>query len=131
MAAKYGLLSFKCVDCNKTSEENFDEDLSKRFEKAFQFCDAKQKFVILSHAAESCLSIWVHGWLGKIKWNVITHKEIILQQSANTETHKCWLQILDTIWEDFGLQNPVQYHGLFDKSNILFLAGIFENFRNK
>ena len=48
MTAKYGLLSFKCVDCNKTSEENFDEDLSKRFEKAFQFCDADiNKFCLM------------------------------------------------------------------------------------
>ena len=33
MTAKDGLLIFKCVDCNKTYEKKFNEDLSKRFKE--------------------------------------------------------------------------------------------------
>lgn len=47
---------------------------------------------VLSHVAEKCFSIGVHGWLGKIHWNTIIHKEEILQQSGNEQHHRLWLQ---------------------------------------
>ena len=36
MRAKNDLVTFKCVDCSKTYEKTFDEDLSK---KSYQLCD--------------------------------------------------------------------------------------------
>ena len=36
MTAKEGLLTFKCVDCNKTFEKKLDEDLSNRFENTYR-----------------------------------------------------------------------------------------------
>ena len=39
MTPKKGLLTFKCVDCNKTYGKKFDEDLVKRFENTYWFCE--------------------------------------------------------------------------------------------
>ena len=37
MIAKDVLLTFRCVDCDKTYEKKFDEDLSKIFQNEYQF----------------------------------------------------------------------------------------------
>lgn len=39
MRAKNDLVTFKCVDCSKTYEKTFDEDLSKKSENTYQLCD--------------------------------------------------------------------------------------------
>ena len=39
MTANDGLLIFMCVDCNKTYEKKFDEDLFKRFQNNHTLCD--------------------------------------------------------------------------------------------
>ena len=58
MTAKDGLLTFKCVDFNKTYEKTFDEDLSKRCKNPYQFCQGNiNKFCIM--VAERCT--WMAG----------------------------------------------------------------------
>ena len=48
MTAKDDLLTFKCVHCNKPYENKFDENLSKRFEDIYQFCDGDiKKFCLM------------------------------------------------------------------------------------
>ena len=53
MTSKYGLLTCKCVDCNKSyekkfDEKKFDEDLSKRFKNTCQFCNGEiNKFFLM------------------------------------------------------------------------------------
>ena len=71
--------------------EKFREDLSESFENAWPFFDGViNKFFFC--VAEKYLSILVRGWQGKIQWNVIIHKEGILQQYNNGEHHRHWLQ---------------------------------------
>ena len=36
---KDGLLLFNSSDCNKNYEKEFDEDLAKRFDSTYRFCD--------------------------------------------------------------------------------------------
>ena len=62
MTPKKGLLTFKCVDCNKTYGKKFDEDLVKRFENTYWFVKEE-----ITNSAERCLSISLHRWLVKIQ----------------------------------------------------------------
>lgn len=39
MAAKNGLLTFMCMNCDKNYEKKFDEYLFNRLKNAYQFCD--------------------------------------------------------------------------------------------
>ena len=39
VAAKSSILTFKCVDCIKNHEKEFDEDLAKRFENTYRSFD--------------------------------------------------------------------------------------------
>ena len=59
MRAKNDLVTFKCVDCSKTYEKTFDEDLSKKSENTYQLCDGN--FNNFFYVAKCCLSISVHG----------------------------------------------------------------------
>ena len=86
MAANDGLLTFKYVDCVKTYEKKFDEDLLKRFQNTCKFCAGDIK-KILSRVSKRSLTMWVWGWLRKIQWNVTTTKERILQQPDTGEYH--------------------------------------------
>ena len=37
---KDNILTFKCLNCNNNFEKEFGEGLTKRFQKAYRFCDA-------------------------------------------------------------------------------------------
>ena len=41
--------------------------------------------------AKRCLPIWIHGWLGKIQWNIIT-KERRFSHSPKHRRH-CWCSL--------------------------------------
>ena len=46
MNVKDRLSLFRCVDCNKNYEKEFDKDLTKRFYSTYRFCDeALRNFV--------------------------------------------------------------------------------------
>ena len=48
MIASIGLLTFKCVEFNKTYEKKFDEDLFKRLENTYCFSDVDfNKFCVM------------------------------------------------------------------------------------
>ena len=46
MNGEDGLLIVKCVECNKSYEKEFDEDLAKRFENTYKFCNGINKFCL-------------------------------------------------------------------------------------
>ena len=50
MTAKDALLTFKCVDFNKTYEKKFDEDLFKRLQNIYKFC--------YGNVNKFCLVLW-------------------------------------------------------------------------
>ena len=39
VAAKGSIVTFNCVNCNESYEKEFSEDLAKRFENTYKFCD--------------------------------------------------------------------------------------------
>ena len=47
ITAKDGLLTFKCLECNKTYKKKFNEDLSKRFGSTYQFYDGDNHKICL------------------------------------------------------------------------------------
>ena len=60
MTVNGGALVFKCVNCKKNYDEEFDEHLRKRLENNYRFCDGDTKNFVWR-----CLSISVLGLLAK------------------------------------------------------------------
>ena len=48
MRVKYDLLVFRCLNCSKHYEKEFDKDLSKTFANTYIFCDDEiNKFCLM------------------------------------------------------------------------------------
>ena len=82
--------------------------------------------------AERCLSLWIHGWLGK-KLN-----DTSLFEKENFYSHLNMEDLTDTdythakrVCNNFEIKNLGEYHDLYLQSDTLFLADVFNNFWNK
>ena len=63
---KNGLFLFKCIDCNKNYEKEFDKDLAKGLENTYRFCERDiDKFSFMVRKGK--------------EWNKATNKKRILQ----------------------------------------------------
>ena len=62
ITAKDGLLTFKCLECNKTYKKKFDEDLSKRFGGTYQFCDGDNHKICLVLQRDVYPFEYMDGW---------------------------------------------------------------------
>ena len=84
--------------------------------------------------AKRCLPIWIHGWLGKIQWDIITWKRRFLQSPIYGRYYWCRLHAqkknLNRFWNENIMRISWEYHDLYVQSGTLFLADVFENFRN-
>ena len=101
MTTKDGLLTFKFVDCNKTYEKKFDEDLPKRLKNTCQFCDRDiDKF---------CLMFWkgaypygyIDGWKCFNETLLSTKKEFYSNLSIESITdadYKTYQKSLERLW---------------------------------
>ena len=70
-----------------------------------------------------CLTISIHGWLGKIQCSIIT-LDITEDITDADYTHG------KRVCKDFDIKSLQEYHDLYISSNTLLLADVFKNFRN-
>ena len=62
MTAEDSLLIFKCMDCNKTYEKEFDEDLLKIFKNTYRFCDRDLNKLFLILGKGFYPYMYMDGW---------------------------------------------------------------------
>ena len=61
----HDLILYKCLCCNRNYRKKFDGNLKKIFADTYKFSDHDILFCC-------CEKVFSHGWLGKIRWNIIT-----------------------------------------------------------
>ena len=122
-------LLFKCIDCEKEYEKEFNKELLKRFSNTYEFCDNDlNKFLIL-------LRKGVYPYEYMNEWDKFNEKKLPCKESFYSNL--TMEDISDTdykhannVFEKFNLNNLGDYHDLYVRSDTLLLTDIFENYRN-
>ena len=121
-------LIFKCIDCEKEYEKEFNKELVERFANTYKFCDNDlNKFLIL-------LRKGVYPYEYMDEWNkfnekVLPSKESFYNNLTLEDTTKTDYAHANNIFKKFNINNLGEYHNLYVRSDTLLLADIFENFR--
>ena len=76
------------------------------------------------------LSWWIYGWLRKIQWNIITWKKDFYSHWNMKDISDADYAHWKRVWKEFEIKKLREYHDLYVQRNALFLADVFENFRN-
>ena len=121
-------LIFKCIDCEKEYEKEFNKELVERFANTYKFCDNDlDKFVMLLRKGVYPYE-YIDGW-DKFNEKIIPSKDSFYSNltleniSATDYTHG------NNIFKKFNINNLGEYHDLYVRSDTLLLVDIFENFR--
>ena len=126
---KNGRLIYRCSEC-KEKWEKPTKGLTKKFSSIYQFCnDDLNKFVLLLRKGVYPYEN-MHSWE---KFNETTIPPIeSFYSKLNLEdfTDKDYSHV-QKVWEVFEIRNRGQYHDLYVQTDMLLLANVFENFRNK
>ena len=119
---------FKCTDCEKESEKEFNKELIERFANTYKFCDNDlDKFIML-------LRKGVHPYeyideRDKFNEKVLPGKESFYSNLTLENISEIDYAHANNVFKKFNINNLGEYHDLYVRSDTLLLAGIFENFR--
>ena len=118
---------FKCFQCKKNYQKDFNKDLINRFANTYEFCNKDINKLILLLRKE----IYPYEYIGsqeKFDETSLPDKGAFYS-SLNMES----ITIVDYRHAKrlYNINNLGDYHDLYVQSDRLFLADGFENFRNK
>ena len=122
-------LIFKCIDCEKEYEKEFNKELVERFANTYKFCDNDlNKFLIL-------LRKGVYPYEYMDEWNkfiekVFPGKESFYSNLTLENITETDYAHANNVFKKFNINNLGDYHDLYVKNDTLLLADIFENFRH-
>ena len=116
MRTKNEKLIFKCFNCKKKYEKDFNKELIKRFADTYDFCNKNlNKFILL-------LEKGVYPYEYMDNWERFGEKSFPNEESFYRHGNNAF--------ERFKLKNLGECHDLYVQSDTLLLADVFENFRN-
>ena len=130
ISTKDNQLIFKCIECSKNHKKHFNKDLIKRFKNTYEVCDIDiNKFILL-------LIKGVYPYEYMDSWERFDEKLL-----PNKKDFYCNLNMEDIkdvdyghakkVFKSFNNKNLGDYHDLYVQGDILLLAYVFKNFRNK
>ena len=121
-------LLFKCIDCEKEYEKEFNKELLERFSNTYEFCvNDLNKFLIFLRKGVYPYE-YMDGW-NKFNEKVLPSKESFYSSLTMEGKVKRIMHMLTTYSKKFNINNLGEYHDLYVRSDTLILADIFENFR--
>ena len=121
-------LIFKCIDCEKEYEKEFNKELVERFANTYKLCDNDlNKFLIF-------LRKGVYPYEYMDEWNkfnekVLPSKESFYSNLTIENITKTDYAHANNVFKKFNINNLGEYHDLYVRSDTLLLADIFEHFR--
>ena len=121
-------MKYKCLCCNKNYSNKIDDDLKKRFKKAFKFSNNNiNRFILLFRKGA-----YPHEYMDELE----SFNETSLPEKEKFYSNFNMEAITDTdyihatiVCEDFEIKNSGQYQDLYLKNDTLLLADVLENFR--
>ena len=121
-------LIFKCIDCEKEHEKEFNKELVERFANTYKFCDNDiNKFIMLLRKGVYPYE-YIDGW-DKFNEKIIPSKELFYSNLTLENISEIDYAHANKVFKKFNINNLGEYHDLYVRSDTLLLADIFENFR--
>ena len=129
MIIKDEQLIFRCFECKKNYNKDFDKELINRFLSTYEFCNGDiDKFILL-------LRKGVYPYEYMDNWEIFN--ETLLPNKETFYSNLNMENITDTdymhankVFKEFKLKNLGECYDLYVQSDTLLLADVFENFRN-
>ena len=121
-------LIFKCIDCEKEYEKEFNKELIERFANTYKFCDNDlDKFIMLLRKG-----VYPYEYIDE--WDKFNEKELPSKESFYSNLTLANISEIDyahanNVFKKININNLGEYHDLYVRSDTLLLADIFENFR--
>ena len=123
-----GKLIFKCIDCEKEYEKEFNKELLERFSNTYEFCDDDlNKFLILLRKGVYPCE-YMDGW-DRFNEKVLPDKDSFYSNLTMEDISKTCYARANNVFKKFNINNLGEYHDLYVRSDTLLLADILENFR--
>ena len=121
-------LIFKCIDCEKEYEKEFNKELLERFANTYKFCDNDlDKFIILLRKGVYPYE-YIDEW-DKFNEKVLPGKESFYSNLTLENISEIDYAHAKNVFKKFNINNLGEYHDLYVRCDTLLLADIFENFR--
>ena len=121
-------LIFKCIDCEKEYEKEFNKELLERFSNTYESCDNDlNKFLILLRKGVYPYE-YMDGW-NKFNEKALPGKESFYSSLTLENISEVDYTHANNVFKKFNINNLGEYHDLYVRSDTLLLADIFENFR--
>ena len=121
-------LIFKCIDCEKEYEKEFNKELLERFANTYKFCNNDiNKFIMLLRKGVYPYE-YIDEW-DKFNEKIIPSKESFYSNLTLENISETDYAYANNVFKKFNINNLGEYHDLYVRSDTLLLADIFENFR--
>ena len=126
---KYEKLLLKCFNCNIYYKKRFNKDLMKKFKNIYSFCNNDlNKFILLLRKGIYPYE-YMDSWERFNETSLPSKKEFY--RNLNMEDiDEIDYRHGNNVFKSFKLENLGDYHDLYEKSDTLLLADVFENFRD-
>ena len=121
-------LIFKCIDCEKEYEKEFNNELIERFANTYKFCDNDLNKCIMLLRKGVYPYEYMDGW-DKFNEKIIPVKELFYSNLTLENISETDYAHANNVFKKFNINNLGEYHDLYVRSDTLLLADIFENFR--
>ena len=122
-------LILECYNCKQRYRKKFNKELIKRFASSYEFCNNDlNKFVLL-------LRKGVYPYEYADTWEKFSEISLPSKEDFYSNLNMEDISDIDyrhanNVFKIFKLENLGNYHDLYVQSNTLFLANVFNNFRD-
>ena len=129
MSVKDFQLTFRCFECKKNYEKEFNKELIKRFANMYEFCNRDiNKFILLLRKGAYPYE-YMDSW-ERFDETSLPDKETFYSSLNIEDITDVDYRNPNKVFKTFRLKHLGEYHDLYFQSDALLLADVFENFRN-
>ena len=126
---KDDLIEYKCSCCNKNYQHKFNEKLMERFYNTYKFSDSNNNKFISLFRKGVYSNKYMDDW-EKFNETLLIEKEDIYSHLNMEDITDADYKHGQRVCKDFEIKNLGEFFDLYLESDTLFLADVFENFRN-
>ena len=122
-------LIFKCFECKKKYQKDFNKDLDNRFANTYEFCnkDIDRFILLLRKGIYPCEYIDSWEWFDETS---LPDKDPFYSTLNMESITSVDYRHAQRVYKEFKSKNLGDYHDLNVQRDTLLLADVFENFRN-
>ena len=122
-------LKYKCKECNDISVKSVD-DLKEKFPRTYKFCNGNlNKFILLLRKGVYPYE-YMNSWERFDETSLPPKESFYSKLNLEDISDNDYLHA-QKVWNVFGIRNLGEHHDLYVQTDTLFLADVFEKFRDK